>query len=323
MTAAVPFSIAILDDYQRVALASADWGPVKSRARVDVFDDLAPAPATMAARLAGYDAILCMRERTRFDAALFAALPRLKLLVTTGMRNAAIDLDAARRAGVVVCGTSSARAPAAEHAFALLLAAMRHLPDEAQAFRAGRPWQASLGRELAGRTLGIVGLGKLGTKMAGYGRAFGMNVLGWSRRDVPARCAALGIKAAASLDDLVARADVLSLHAALTPESRGLIGAAQLARLRPGAVIVNAARGPLIDEAALIATLRARPDVVAALDVFDVEPTPVDHPFRALPNVVATPHLGYVTRETYEDWHRGAVAAILAFLDGAPIDRLA
>jgi phosphoglycerate dehydrogenase-like enzyme len=317
------FSLAILDDYQRVALTSADWSAVAALGPISVFDAPAPSQDALVERLSPFAAVLCMRERTRFDAALFARLPHLKLLVTTGMRNAAIDLEAAARAGVLVCGAQSARAPAAEMAFALLLAAMRHVPDESQALRAGRPWQATIGRELAGRSLGIIGLGKLGAKMAAYGRAFDMRVLGWTRSATPERCAELGIEPACGLGDLMAQADVISLHATLTPQSRSMIGAPQLALLREGAVIVNSARGPLIDETALIEALRARPDVTAALDVFDVEPLPTDHPFRTLPNVIATPHLGYVTRETYGDWHRGAVEAILAFLRGAPIRRLA
>ena len=311
--------LAIIDDYQNAARASADWARLDGRVEIDAFHDLAPDRAALIARLRPYDAILCMRERTRFDAATFDALPNLRLLVTTGMRNAAIDLTAAQACGVVVCGTRAASAPAAELAWALLLAAMRHLTDEAQALRAGRPWQATLGRELAGRALGIVGLGKLGTKVARYAQAFDMQVIGWTRADVPARCAALRIEAAASLDDLLERSDVVTLHAALTPQTRGMIAARELALLRPGAVLVNTARGPLVDEAALIEALTARPDLVAALDVFDVEPLPLDHPFRRLPNVLASPHLGYVTQETYRAWHGEAVEAMEAFLAGAPL----
>lgn len=315
--------LAIIDDYQSAALESADWSRLDGRVAIAVFTDLAPPREALIQRLQPFDAILCMRERTRFDAALFDALPRLRLLVTTGMRNAAIDLEAARARGVVVCGTRAASAPAAELAWALLLAAVRHLPDEAQALRAGRPWQRSLGRELAGRTLGIVGLGKLGSKIARYAQAFDMRVLGWTRTDVAARSAALGIEAATSLDDLLTRSDVVSLHPTLTAQTRGMIGAPQLALLRPGAILLNTARGPLVDEAALIAALEARPDLTAALDVFDVEPLPLDHPFRRLPNVVATPHLGYVTRETYAAWHGDAVEAVAAFLDAAPVRALA
>jgi phosphoglycerate dehydrogenase-like enzyme len=315
--------LAIIDDYQNAALASADWSALDGRVAIDVFADLAPSRDALIARLAPYDAILCMRERTRFDAAMLAALPRLRLLVTTGMRNAAIDLAAAAARGVTVCGTRAASAPAAEMAWALLLAAMRHLPDEAQGMRQGRPWQATIGRELAGRTLGVVGLGKLGAKIARYALAFDMTVLGLTRSDTPARCAALGVEPAADLDDLLRRSDVVSLHPTLTAQTRGMIGARELALLKPGAVLVNTARGPLVDEPALIAALNARPDLTAALDVFDVEPTPLDHPFRRLPNVVATPHLGYVTRETYAAWHRDAVEAVAAFLDGAPLRALA
>lgn len=311
--------LAIIDDYQNAALSSADWAPLAGRVAIEVFSDLAPPRATLIERLRPFEAILCMRERTRFDAATFEALPNLRLLVTTGLRNAAIDLAAAQARGVVVSGTRAVSAPAAEMTWALLLAAIRRLPDEAQALRAGRPWQTTLGRELAGRTLGVVGLGKLGTKVARYAQAFDMKALGWTRADNAARCAALGINAAASLDDLLLRSDVVSLHPTLTPQTRGMIGARELALLRHGAILVNTARGPLVDEAALIAALTARPDLTAALDVFDVEPLPLGHPLRRLPNVVATPHLGYVTQETYRAWHQDAVESIDAYLRGAPV----
>ena len=310
--------LAIIDDYQNAALDSAEWARLGGRVVIEVFNDLDPPRDTLAKRLAGFDAIICMRERTPFDAAMLQALPNLRLLVTTGLRNAAIDLAAARAQGVTVCGTRAASAPAAEMAWALLLAAIRHVPDEAQGLREGRPWQRTLGRELAGRTLGVLGLGKLGKTIVRYAQAFDMKVVGWTRTENAARSAALGIDAAPGLDDLIARRDVLSLHATLTPQTRGLIGARELALLKPGAILVNTARGPLVDEAALIAALTARPDLTAALDVFDVEPLPLDHPFRRLPNVVATPHLGYVTRETYAAWHQDAVAVIAAYLDGAP-----
>lgn len=311
--------LAIIDDYQNAALASADWTALDGRVAISVFGDLAPERDALIERLRPFEAILCMRERTRFDAATLAALPHLRLLVTTGMRNAAIDLAAAQAQGVVVCGTHAGSAPAAEMTWALLLAAIRHLPDEAQALRAGRPWQTTLGRELAGRRLGVVGLGKLGSKVARYAQAFDMSVMAWTRSDLAARCAALGVEPAASLDDLLRSCDVVSLHATLTPQSRGMIGARELALMKQGAILVNTARGPLVDEAALVAALAARADLTAALDVFDVEPLPRDHPLRRLPNVVASPHLGYVTQETYRAWHEDAVAAVDAFLRGAPV----
>jgi len=312
---------AILDDYQSVALDLADWGRLAGRVRIEALGALAR--DQLAAHLAPYEVLVAMRERTAFDAELLAALPRLKLLVTTGMRNAAIDLAATKARGIVVCGTQAASAPAAEMTWALLLALMRQLPREAAALRADGPWQSTLGRELAGRTLGIVGLGKLGAKVAGYGRAFDMRVLGWTRTDPAGRAAALNVEAAASLDDLLARADVVSLHATLTGASRGMIGARELGLMKPGAVLVNTARGPLVDEAALIAALEAGRLSGAALDVFDREPLPAGHPFRRLHNVVAAPHLGYVTEETYRAWYGQAVECVEAWLAGAPVRVLA
>ncbi|MBK9081539.1 MAG: D-2-hydroxyacid dehydrogenase family protein [Rhizobiales bacterium] len=308
---------AILDDYQSVALALADWGRLAGRVGIDALGAIPR--EDLAARLAPYDAVIAMRERTAFDATLLAALPRLKLIVTTGMRNAAIDVAAASARGIVVCGTQAASAPAAEMTWALLLALMRRLPQEAAALRADGPWQSTLGRELAGRALGIVGLGKLGAKVASYGRAFDMRVIGWTRTDPAARCAALGIEAAVSLDDLLARADVVSLHATLTPASRGMIGARELGLMKPEAVLVNTARGPLVDEAALVAALEAGRLSGAALDVFDREPLLAGHPFRRLPNVVATPHLGYVAEETYRAWYGQATECLEAWLAGAPV----
>ncbi len=313
----------ILDDYQDVALAMADWGRLAGAVTIERETRFIGDRDELVARLAGAAIVVAMRERTAFDAALLARLPDLKLLVTTGMRNAAIDLSAAAARGVTVCGAAGGGVPAAEMSWALLLALMRRIPDEVANFRAGGPWQIGLGRDLAGRTLGVLGLGRLGQKVAAYGRAFDMRVLGFARRDVAARCAALGIEPAASLDDLLTRSDVLSIHVTLTGETRGLIGAAELARMKRGAVLVNTARGPIVEEAALIAALESGAPAGAALDVFDSEPLPPDHPFRRLPNVVATPHTGYVTEETYRDWFGQVVEDIEAFLAGAPVRVLA
>lgn len=309
----------ILDDYQDVALAMADWSRLAGRVAVERETGFISDRDAVAARLSGAQIVVAMRERTPFDAAMLAQLPDLKLLVTTGLRNAAIDLAAAAARGVTVCGAAGGAVPAAEMTWALLLAAMRRLPEEIAGFRAGGPWQTTLGRDLAGKTLGVLGLGRLGAKVATYGRAFDMRVMGFARSDVPARCAALGIEAAASLDDLLTQADVLSIHVTLTPQTRGLIGAAQLARMKFGAVLVNTARGPIVEETALIAALASGRLAGAALDVFDREPLPLDHPFRRMANVTATPHLGYVTEETYRGWFGQVVEAIDAFLAGAPV----
>lgn len=314
-----PLKCAILDDYQDVAMQMADWNRLSGRIETARFEHHLGDEDAVAEALAEFDIVLAMRERTPFTASLLARLPRLRLLVTTGMANASIDLKAARRHGIDVAGTAGRAGPAAELTWGLLLALMRTIPHEAANFRAGGDrWQLALGSDLIGKTLGVIGLGKLGARVAGYGKAFEMEVLGFTRTDSEARCNALGIGHAATLDDLLSRADVVSLHLTLTPETRHIIGARELAMMKPGAVILNTSRGPLIDEAALIAALAEGRIGGAGLDVFDTEPLPIDHPFRTLPNVVATPHLGYVTRQTYEIFFREAVEGIEAWLDGEP-----
>lgn len=310
---------AILDDYQDVAMQMADWSRLSGRIETTRFEHHLGDEDAVAEALAEFDIVLAMRERTPFTASLLARLPRLRLLITTGMANASIDLKAAREHGIDVAGTAGRAGPAAELTWGLLLALMRTIPQEAANFRAGGDrWQLALGSDLIGKTLGVIGLGKLGARVAGYGKAFEMEVLGFTRTDAEARCGALGIGHAATLDDLLSRADVVSLHLTLTPETRHIIGARELAMMKPGAVILNTSRGPLIDEAALIAALAEGRIGGAGLDVFDTEPLPLDHPFRTLPNVVATPHLGYVTRQTYEIFFREAVEGIEAWLDGEP-----
>ena len=310
---------AILDDYQEAAFAMADWRPLDGRVRLDRFSTHAEG-GQLVARLREHEIVVAMRERTVFDAALLSQLPKLKLLVTTGMANASIDMDAARQQGVTVCGTRGVVGPAAELAWALLLALARGIPAEVENLRAGgERWQLSVGTGLAGKTLGVVGLGKLGSLVAGYGRAFGMTVVGWSRNNTPERSAALGIGFAATLDELLGRSDVVTLHLTLTSGTTGIIGARALGLMKPGALLVNASRGPLVDEVALVDALATGRIAGAALDVFDREPLPAVHPFRTLPNVVATPHLGYVTGETYRIYYGDAVEDIAAWLAGAPI----
>lgn len=310
---------AILDDYQEAAFAMADWRPLEGRVRLDRFSTHAEG-GQLVARLREHEIVVAMRERTVFDAALLSQLPKLKLLVTTGMANASIDMDAARRQGVTVSGTRGVVGPAAELAWALLLALARRIPAEVENLRAGgERWQLAVGTGLAGKTLGVVGLGKLGSLVAGYGRAFGMTVVGWSRNNTPERSAALGISFAATLDDLLGRSDVVTLHLTLTSGTTGIIGARALGLMKPGALLVNTSRGPLVDEVALVDALATGRIGGAALDVFDREPLPADHPFRTLPNVVATPHLGYVTEETYRIYYGDAVEDIAAWLAGAPI----
>ena len=310
---------AILDDYQDHALGAADWSSLADRVEITRFDRHLGDEEAVAAALSGFDIVVAMRERTPFPASLLERLPKLRLLVTTGMANAAIDMKAARARGIDVAGTRSSIGPAAELAWGLLLSLMREIPREVANFRAGgEQWQLSVGRDLKEKTLGVVGLGKLGSRVARYGKAFDMEVLGFTRTDAAARCAELGIGHAESLDELLKRADVVSLHLTLTPETRHIVGRRELALMKRDAVLINTSRGPLIDEAALIAALEEGRIAGAGLDVFDTEPLPADHPFRQLPNVVATPHLGYVTRDNYAIQFPEIVEDIGGWLDGAP-----
>jgi len=286
-------------------------------ATVTFFDDHLGGIEPLAERLAPFEAVVAMRERTPFPAALLERLPRLRLLVTTGMANASIDLAAAAARGVVVCGTRSLPSPTAELTWGLILALLRHVPEEDARLRAGG-WQATVGTELAGRTLGLLGLGRLGRRVAAVGQAFEMPVLAWSRNLDPDAARALGVEPA-GFDDLLERADVVSIHLRLSERTRGLIGAAELARMRPSAVLVNTSRGPIVDEEALLAALREGTIAGAGLDVYDTEPLPVDHPIRTAPNTVLTPHVGYVTRGTYERFFADAVEDISAFVRGRPV----
>ena len=310
---------AILDDYQDAALGEADWS---SLAGVEVvrFADHIDDEDALVERLLPFAIVIAMRERTPFEDALLARLPNLKLLVTTGMVNASIDLAACKNHGVTVIGTHGSVGPAAELAWGLLLALRRHIPQESANFRAGgAQWQTTVGGDLMGRTLGVIGLGRLGQRVAAYGKAFDMNVLGWSKNNSPERSEALGVTYTPELDDLLAQSDAISIHLKLNDETTGIIGARELGLMKPDAVIVNTSRGPLIDEAALVAALSEGRIGGAGLDVFDSEPLPLDHPLRTLPNVVATPHVGYVTRETYAIYFADAVEGIAAWLSGAPI----
>lgn len=310
--------VAILDDYQDAALTSADWSRFDEAVRIERHDKHL-AGADLLEALAGVEVVVAMRERTRFDADLLERLPGVRLIVTTGMANAAIDMTAARRLGIDVCGTRGYSIPAAELAFALILAFARRLPSEVANLRAGGPWQTSLGMTLRDKVLGIAGLGQLGTLVAGYGRAFGMRVVGWSRSNTPERSTELGIGHASSLDEVLAQSDVVSLHLKLTPQTRGIIGARELSLMKSSALLVNTARGELVDEDALVAALQSGSIGGAALDVFATEPLPADHPFRTLDNVIGTPHLGYVAKETYQIYFTDAVEAIAAWRAGAPV----
>lgn len=316
----MPLRCAILDDYQRVALSMADWSSIEAKVEIISFDDHIADTDALIARLSDYDIIIAMRERTAFDTERLSRLPRLKLLITTGMANASIDMAAAARLGITIAGTRGFVGSAAELTWALLMALVRHIPSEIANFRAAQnPWQLSVGRDLRGLTLGVVGLGKLGQQVATYGRAFGMNVVGWSRSNTPQKSADLGIGYATSIDELLSAADIVTLHLTLNAETKGIIGERELDRMKPGAILLNTSRGPLVDEKAVVTALESGHLGGAGLDVFDEEPLPASHPFRRLANVVATPHLGYVTEETYGIFYRDAVEDIAAWIDGKPV----
>jgi phosphoglycerate dehydrogenase-like enzyme len=315
--------VAVLDDWQGIAEAAADWRALRARAEVVVFTEAFADEAAAAAALADFDVILAMRERTPFPPSLVERLPRLKMFGLTGHRGGSIAMDAMKARGVVVCGTGGGESGAAtaELALALMLAAARYVPHGDRAVRAGR-FMAGVapGVELDGRTLGIVGVGRIGARVAGYGRALGMATLGWSPNLTPERAAEAGVEAV-SKADLFARADVISLHLVLSPRSRGIVGAEELGRMKAGAILVNTARAPLIDEAALIEAVTAG-RIVAALDVYHREPLPADHPLVGAPNTVLTPHVGYGVRDVYAQFYAESVENVLAFLDGRPIRRL-
>jgi phosphoglycerate dehydrogenase-like enzyme len=313
--------VAVLDDYQHAAEASADWSVLDGKAEILTFADHLSDVDELAARLADVEVVVAMRERTAFSAALLARLPALKLLVTTGMTNAAIDLDAAAAHGVTVCGTASVASSAAEHTWALLMALLRHIPQEDADVRAGG-WQQTVGVDLAGATIGLLGLGRLGQQIARYAHAFDMRILAWSQHLTAADAAEHGAELV-SKDELFTRSDVVSVHLKLSPRTTGLVGAAALAQLGPQGYLVNTSRGPIVDEDAVIAALRAGSIAGAALDVFDLEPLPAGHPLRSAPRTVLSPHLGYVTRSTYAQFYGDAVADIVAWLDGAPVRVLA
>ena len=310
----------MLDDYQNVALHAADWSGVAARCTIDVINHHIEDIDELVAALAGAQVIVAMRERTPLDASLLERLSDLKLLITTGMVNRSIDMDAARRLGIVVSGTPGGGTGAAELAFGLMLALARHIPDETLRFRQRDPvWQMSVGMDLPGRTLGIVGFGRLGQQMAKYAKPFGMKVVAWSRSLTEELAADHGVQHCAELDALLSQADFVSLHVPLTQETVGMIGHRQFGLMKETAYLVNTARGPLVDETALVDALKAGQIQGAALDVFDREPVDLDSPLRDLDNLIATPHVGYVTEDTYRTYFNGAVEAIEGWLHGTPV----
>jgi phosphoglycerate dehydrogenase-like enzyme len=312
---------ATLDDYFNLALTIADWSKVTDRVDITVFNHPFASREAAASALKDFDIICAMRERTAFPKALFSELPKLKLLITSGMRNAAIDMEAAKDHGVVLCGTNFARDPTAPLTMGLILELTRNIGRESARMHAGEPWQAHLGIEIEGRTLGVIGLGKLGTKVAKLAQAFGMTVIAWSPNLTPEKCKEAGVTYV-SKEELFKTADVVTIHVVLGPRSRGLVGKDDLSRMKPTAYIVNTARGPIIDEQALLEALQQKKIAGAGIDVFSVEPLPVDHPFRKLDNMVITPHLGYATEEVFRGHYVQMVEGIDAWFKGEPARKL-
>jgi D-3-phosphoglycerate dehydrogenase len=309
---------AILDDYQNVALKMADWSALGDQIDVTVFDKPFASGDEAAAALKDFEIVCAMRERTPFPRTMFEALPKLKLLITSGMRNAAIDMVAAKERGVTVCGTAMVGNPTAGLTIGLMLELTRKIGFEHARMKAGEPWQVTLGEDIDGKTLGIIGLGKLGTKVAKIAQALGMKVLAWSTNLTPEACAEAGVTYATK-EELFAQSDVITIHVVLSDRSRGLVSRDDLARMKPTAYLINTARGPIVDEAALLETLQAKKIAGAGIDTYSHEPLPIDSPLRNLDNVVITPHLGYVTAENYKRIYAETIEGIGGFLKGEPV----
>ena len=309
--------IAILDDYQGIALTMADWDSLPDGCRVEVFHDHVADPAVLADRLQDFEIVCIMRERTPFRREILSRLPNLKLLVTTGMRNASVDVVAATTQGVIVCGTAGSAHTTPELTWGLILALQRHIPAEDRAMKAGA-WQTTIGRGLAGTTLGLLGLGRLGSEVARIGQAFRMNLIAWSQNLTAAQAAEHGVTRVEK-DDLFRQSDVLSIHTLLSARTRGLVGAREFGLMKPSAVLVNTSRGPIVDEAALIDALRNQTIAAAGLDVYAAEPLPRSHPLRGLDNAVLTPHLGYVTYDTFSVMYLQTLECVQAWLAGDPV----
>jgi phosphoglycerate dehydrogenase-like enzyme len=305
--------IAILDDYQNVALEMADWSPLAGRAAITVFNDHLSKVDEIVERLLPFDVVCVMRERTPLPRAVIERLPRLKLIASTGSRNAVIDLEAAAERGIVVAHTGYDKHATVEMTWALILASVRQISSETANLRDGG-WQRTLGDVLHGKVLGVLGLGNIGSEVARIGRAFGMNLIAWSQNLTADKAQACGARLV-SKEELFRTADIVTIHLVLGPRTKGLVAAAELKAMKPTARLINTSRGPIVDEAALIEVLRERRIVGAALDVFDIEPLPADHPFRSLDNVLSTPHIGYVTRDLYQTFYGDTVKNITRWLD--------
>jgi phosphoglycerate dehydrogenase-like enzyme len=309
---------AILDDYQQVALTAADWSSITDQVEVKSINHHIESPDELVEQIADCEIIVIMRERTPFRATLLKRLPHLKLLVTTGMRNASIDLDAAVSQGITVCGTRGAGNATAELTWALVLGLARNIVQEHNAVRGGR-WQSTIGTDLYGKTLGVIGLGNLGTKIAKFGQAFGMNVVAWSQNLTQEKADEVGVRLAGSKEELLESSDFVSIHLVLSERTRGLISAADLKRMRPSAYLINTSRAPIVDQEALAEALQNSWIAGAAVDVFEVEPLPQDDIYRTLPNLLTTPHIGYVSEANYQAFYRDVVEDIKAYLSGSPV----
>jgi phosphoglycerate dehydrogenase-like enzyme len=309
---------AILDDYQNVAMGFADWSPIAKDVEIKVFNKPFASQDEAIKALQGFAVVVGMRERTPFPRKMIEALPDLKLLITTGARNNSFDVKACAERGIAVCGTGSVGSPTTGIAFGLMLELTRRIGFENARLKAGEAWQVTIGRDLEGLTLGILGLGRLGQRSAAVGKAFGMNTIAWSQ-NLTAEKAETGGAHLVSKEDLFRKADIVTIHLVLSDRSRGLVGAQELGLMKKTSYLINTSRGPIVDEKSLVAALQAKSITGAGLDVFDVEPLPLDHPFRKLANVVITPHLGYVSEQNYRKYFPDIVEDIRAWLDGKPV----
>ena len=307
------YQIAVLDDYQNVALESADWSVIRDRADIVVFPDHLTDPDAVVGRLLPFDIVCVMRERTPLPRNVIERLPNLKLIASTGAGNASIDVAAAKDHGIAVVHTGYRSDPTIEFTWALILACARNIVSENNAVRSGG-WQQTVGTDLHGKTLGILGLGRIGSQVARIGSAFGMNLIAWSQNLTEENAKAAGATLV-SKEQLFEQADILTIHLVLSSRTRGLVGAAELRRMKPTARLINSSRGPIVDEQALIGALTDRQIAGAAIDVFDIEPLPTSHPFRMLDNMLATPHIGYVSRNLYATFYGDTVSNIRQWLD--------
>jgi phosphoglycerate dehydrogenase-like enzyme len=307
------YKIAVLDDYQNAALESADWSVIRDRADITVFQDHLNDTDAVIERLLPFDIVCVMRERTPLPRNVVERLPNLKFIASTGPVNASIDVVAAADRGIVVSHTGYRSDPAIDLTWALILASARNIVAESNSMRSGG-WQRTVGTELRGKTLGVLGLGRVGSEVARIGRAFGMDLIAWSQNMTPEAAHTAGA-VLVSKDELFEQADILTIHLVLSDRTRSLVGAAELAKMKPTARLINAARGPIVDEQALISAVRNKQIAGAAIDVFDIEPLPASHPFRTLDNVLATPHIGYVSQGLYRTFYEDSVANIRKWLD--------